>query len=170
MWTKAIGDVTVEVEAGATVIRVTNDVLYLDYSQLENLGKIIEAANDGGEWDGPYFVYDDVRDFSYEKAAEILLRKEVVFVGMGQEGYARTRLIVGCNDVFAWATADGEEIPAYSLEELYNLYEKDGFWGIVRWCAIRRNMKPQKPVITKMKTAGKWDEIMESLPENKWGE
>lgn len=36
-------------------------------------------------------------------------------------------------------------------------------FGPAKWCAIKRNIKPQAPVIEAMKKAGVWDERMDAL-------
>jgi hypothetical protein len=44
--------------------------------------------------------------------------------------------------------------------------KKEPRWGAAKWCAIRRDQKPQPPVIRRMKEDGVWDDVMESLGEN----
>ena len=33
-----------------------------------------------------------------------------------------------------------------------------------RWCCLRRNMRPQPPVLRSMQAAGVWDDALEALP------
>lgn len=73
---------------------------------------------------------------------------------------------VNCNDIFAWACADAEELPYEEIENVYRLWRADPNWGAAKWCAIRRKQKPQGPVIDAMKKAGSWDDIMENLGPN----
>ena len=121
------------------------------------------------KWDGAYLLMPDgERYFWHDKAAEILLREEELFVAFGDKGYERTELMAICNDVFAWGTADAEPLPAYSLEEFYLLWKEDERWGPIKWCCVHRNEQPQSPVARDMRKAGKWDETMERLPPNTW--
>jgi hypothetical protein len=72
---------------------------------------------------------------------------------------------VNCNDIFAWGCADAEDLPYAEIENLYRLWRADPAWGVAKWCAIRRKLQPQGPVIDAMKKAGSWDHIMENLIE-----
>ncbi len=38
----------------------------------------------------------------------------------------------------------------------------------MKWICIKRNQKPQKPIVDSMKRLGVWDETMEVLPLNKY--
>ena len=71
-----------------------------------------------------------------------------------------------CNDIFAWACADGEDLPLDEVSNLYRMWEKDSKWGSAKWCCYRRKEKPQGPVVEAMKGDGSWDEEMEKLSEN----
>jgi hypothetical protein len=75
-------------------------------------------------------------------------------------------LFVLCNDVFAWACADAEDLPLNEVENLYKLWKAEGHNGATKWCCFRWNEKPQKPVADLMKQDGVWDEKMEALPDN----
>ncbi len=68
-----------------------------------------------------------------------------------------TALFVGCNDVFAWACSDAEELPYHEIENLYAMWRKDPMWGPAVWCIIRRKQMPQKPVERDIRAAGIWD-------------
>lgn len=70
-----------------------------------------------------------------------------------------------CNDVFAWGCADVEELPYSEIMPLWRAWKADKVWGTAKWCCRQRNMKPQQPVIRRMKEAGVWDEAMEALPD-----
>lgn len=76
----------------------------------------------------------------------------------------KMHMYVNCNDVFAWGCADAEDI---SLDELkrYQQLSKTK-WGDVKWVCIKRNEKPQYPMIWDMHKDGEWDEQMEALPDN----
>lgn len=78
-------------------------------------------------------------------------------------GGSTTLLYVNCNDIFAWGCADAEDLPTSEIGNLYKMHIADPSWGSAKWCCIRRNTKPQDPVIKYMKEAGVWDEKMEAL-------
>ena len=87
-----------------------------------------------------------------------------------------------CNDVFAWGSADAETVQSvetiydedtydYKGDKLYlhtllKAYLEEGYQGVVKWCCIKRNERPQEPVEQKLRESGCWDDIMELLPEN----
>ncbi len=77
-------------------------------------------------------------------------------------------LFVNCNDVFAWACCDAEEVAMRELRALYTAWTANRTWGPARWCCIKRNQKPQRPVEQAMREAGAWDDVMDALPENEY--
>lgn len=77
-------------------------------------------------------------------------------------------LFVLCNDVFAWGCADAEEITLDEVPNLFELHEKNPKFGSVQWVCVKRNEKPQNPVVKWMKDHDGWNEVMESLPENQY--
>ncbi len=113
---------------------------------------------------------DGTKEFIEELALIELLQEDILFAGFGKNGYIRTELLVGCNDIFAWGVADCEKLPIYELEDLYKMYKLDIKWGVVKWCCIHRKSKPQEPIVTDMKKDNVWNEIMESLPDNIYGQ
>ena len=76
---------------------------------------------------------------------------------------ATLTLYVNCSDLFAWGCADAELLSWDELPE-YLEFQKRGESDL--WCAIKRQMQPQPPVIKRLKEAGKWDERWEALPAN----
>ena len=64
---------------------------------------------------------------------------------------------VNCNDVFAWASADAEEMFYEDLEDVYTHWEKDPSWGPAVWCIKKRNLMPQRPVYEAIMKAGIWN-------------
>lgn len=120
----------------------------------------------------PYFEFES--KISHEKITSFLdtiavaemLIADILFVGWGDIGYERTELLVICNDIFMWGSADYEKLPAYEIQKCYEMWKADPNWGAIKWCCIHRNLKPQNPVVKDMKRDGVWDEIMENLPEN----
>ena len=78
------------------------------------------------------------------------------------------------SDIFAWGCADAEYIECNDGEtpnEIVNLYklgkEKGGFWGLVEWACLKRNLQPQKAVKDDMIKANQWTDELENLPINK---
>jgi hypothetical protein len=82
--------------------------------------------------------------------------------------YISERWLVMCNDIFAWGCADAEYIDDEEFDNLYAMWYNDMEWGGARWCCIKRNEKPQLPVVKLMKEAGSWDDVLEALPENQY--
>ena len=66
-------------------------------------------------------------------------------------------IFVNCNDVFAWACADAEEMTHDELESVYEHFEKDPVYGTVVWCIKKRQQMPQAPVYDDIQKAGIWD-------------
>lgn len=113
--------------------------------------------------------------FQEDKALALLLINEVVFLnsnwwmkehGWPEDACNSTALCVNCNDTFAWGCADAEPMLYDDLETVFNMWKADNRWGADKWCAIKRNQKPQPPVIEAMKKDGSWDETMENLGAN----
>ncbi len=76
-------------------------------------------------------------------------------------------LFVNCNDTFAWACADAECICEDEIEDLY-VFCKMYKFGSDRWVCLKRNEKPQKPLVDMMKKENEWDELMENLLDNQY--
>lgn len=77
-------------------------------------------------------------------------------------------LFLNCNDVFAWACADAEDVSYDELPELFRLYEVNSYCGPTQWVCVKRNQKPQKLIIDWLKLKNGWNEVMEALPENRY--
>lgn len=111
--------------------------------------------------------------FDNEMALGLLLLGGVVFCNQRKyqeiDGIVKdstTVIFMLCNDVFMWGCADGEALLNYEIESLFRMWHADKQWGPVRWVCIKRQEKPQGPIVRDMKIAGAWDEVMEALPEN----
>jgi len=110
--------------------------------------------------------------FDNESALAVLLRDGILFCNSrdvyykGEKSGTTIVLYVLMNDVFCWACADAEDLLEDEIQSLYDYHIKDRRWGSVRWCSIKRNQKPQAPIVKYMKEEGSWDEVMENLPEN----
>jgi hypothetical protein len=83
-----------------------------------------------------------------------------------------TCIYVGCNDVFAWACADGESIRNSDgglnseIISLYKLWKENNLYGPVKWVCVKRNQQPQPPLKKMMQDAGYWDNTLETLRAN----
>lgn len=115
----------------------------------------------------------DTQEFEEEMALALLLANGVVFLNsLWWEKECPERIqnaiavAVNCNDIFAWACADAEQLPYDQIETLYRMWKADERWGPAKWCCLKRKEKPQKPVIDAMKKDGAWDEQMEALGKN----
>lgn len=64
---------------------------------------------------------------------------------------------VNCNDLFYWGCADSEDI---TIEELPALARE----GSTLWCCKKRNLRPQVPIVKRMKESGEWTEEFEAFP------
>lgn len=111
--------------------------------------------------------------FEKEAALAHLLINDVIFLNSfhyektwPEKPRALTALLVNCNDIFAWACADAQELPFEQIEPLYRMWRKDPIWGSAVWCMIQRNEMPQAPVAKAIKKAGIWDLAALKLGEN----
>ena len=126
------------------------------------------------EW-GPQFPHKPPTELMFEKdkAMARLIAEDLVFLGSAyyekewpEDARRSTILCVNCNDIFAWGCADAEPVFLDEIRSLYDHWIADRCWGTAKWCAIKRNQKPQPPVIEMMKKQGSWDGQMEVLGEN----
>lgn len=92
-----------------------------------------------------------------------MLNDHVIFLNYDTEKPGQYSLDVNCNDLFYWACADAEPLPFDQIEQVYVAWKLGGY-ALDKWTCHRRNLRPQVPVVTKMKEAGEWDDEMESLP------
>ena len=125
--------------------------------------------------------------FDTEEALAYLFREGIVFANSRPyitnpwepkekhiTGESTLCVFVLCNDVFAWGTADAENITAtedvdIETNELYRLMTyvlENKVWGGTKYACWKRNLQPQKPVINRLKSEGIWDEWWEALPTN----
>lgn len=109
--------------------------------------------------------YDIKSMFEEDMVAE-LLQNNILFISGCKESLT---LFVGCNDLFAWESVDGEDIKYSEVEELYKIWRRDKVWGVEKWCCKKRNQRPQIPVEKKMREDKVWDDVMEGLPLNTKG-
>jgi hypothetical protein len=125
-------------------------------------------------YDGKKEVY-----FDEEQAILQLLTEEILFSNYRTHSSDDKKLtndgktivlFLNCNDVFAWACADAEDVS--SIEELKSLYdycEKYGAWqGSTIWVCMKRNQKPQRSLEKMLKDNNAWPIEVEKLQENKY--
>lgn len=55
-----------------------------------------------------------------------------------------------CNDVFAWACADCEEIQSKDLPDLKQAIEDADYYGPTLWSVRKRGQNPQKPLLDRL--------------------
>ena len=80
------------------------------------------------------------------------------------KGEPTTVLYVLCNDLFWWATADAERLPNSEIGRLYKMHMANKQYGADKWCCLRRKLRPQVPIVERMKKDGFWDAELEALP------
>lgn len=123
-----------------------------------------------------YFDINGKQEIDEEAAIAQLLDDGVLFANGrdylnedGSKGGRTIVLFVNCSDVFAWGCADAEDVTYDELPDLFKQHmETPKGYGSIRWCCIKRNEKPQAPMIQLMKKNGVWDEVLEKLPDNRY--
>jgi hypothetical protein len=110
--------------------------------------------------------------FEVDKALAVLLAEDVIFLNTNwwektwpEDAKKTFAVCVNCNDIFAWACADAEQVLYDDVESIYKYYKKDPVWGTAIWCILKRNMMPQHPVYRDMVKAG-WQLDLMELPPN----
>lgn len=112
-----------------------------------------------------YYKEDEEPEIDLENFLAHLLSKDIVFLNTHwweddwpEKAKKTISIIVNCNDIFAWACADGEELLGEDdIDTFWQYYSKDPDWGPVVWCIRKRNMLPQKPVYDDIQKDGIWD-------------
>ena len=66
-----------------------------------------------------------------------------VIIDFVDEEFSNLVVAVGCNDTFAYASADAEDIPPGREHEVRAMHEKYGDEGVIAWCAKERSVEPQ---------------------------
>ena len=78
-------------------------------------------------------------------------------------------VFVNCSDVFAWGTADREEIHSEAdLKRLVAHLRRDPVYGSLKWACQTRNEQPQAPWVERLKEVGAWTKQLDSLPPNRY--
>jgi len=118
-----------------------------------------EDGNITVEWE-----IDGDREFEKELALSVLLMERIVFINnfwwmkdWDEEQKNHFSINVNCSDVFAWGAADAEDLKFNELEDLFQHYKKDHYWGAAIWCIKKRGYMPQKPVYDSIQKEGIWN-------------
>jgi hypothetical protein len=125
-----------------------------------------------------WFDIDGKKVADHEAMAAHFLEENILFLsshkyvcGEPDDMISKSETLIlhlNCSDVFAWAFADGENVSYDELPELFALYESNPKCGTIQWVCMKRNQKPQAPIVKYMKENNGWNEVMEALPENKY--
>ena len=65
-----------------------------------------------------------------------------VIIDFVDEEFSNLVVAVACNDIFAYASADAEDIPPGREHEVRSIYDKHGWPGVIAWCAKERGREP----------------------------
>ena len=106
--------------------------------------------------------------------AEMLAAGSLLFVAGDSGPFFQTEsgdkqaatIHINCNDLWAWGCADEIPLPKDEIGSFYKAWKAEGKWETTKWCCVRENLQPQKPIRNDMKTDGAWDDVMKSLPKN----
>jgi len=103
-------------------------------------------------------------EFDNEKALGMLLLDGTISLYDDTEyTNGEIKLWINCNDVFAWACADAEDVHYDDIESIYKSWLADKKCGGIKWAIRKRGMPPQEPMVDLFKENGCWDEEMESI-------
>jgi hypothetical protein len=71
--------------------------------------------------------------FSVEDSRKLLEQANLFFYNSDEEEYKECYQMLNMNDVWAWACADGQEVPDDKLQEVADLFWRYGNCGILYW-------------------------------------
>lgn len=93
------------------------------------------------------------KNFDDSRALAELLYHEVCYTNCHwyekewpKEAQEIISIYVNCGDVFAWGCADSEDLKDTELKNLWQMWNKDHYYGPMVWACIQRNEMPQKSV------------------------
>lgn len=97
-------------------------------------------------------------DISKEEALAEMLAADGLLFGPDDD---MPGIEINCNDLFYWACADSEPLPEDDILPFYRAWKagKD-----TEWVCVRRNLRPQVPIVERMKERGEWTDVLEALP------
>jgi hypothetical protein len=124
------------------------------------MAKIIDEAH--------YLLFEGTAneriEFVNEDALAYLLEKEIIFLNCHhwkkdwpEEARKTLSVFVNCDDVFAWACADAEELNMDELEDLFDHAKQDDVYGPIVWCCKKRNEMPIRPHREHIQRSGLWN-------------
>jgi hypothetical protein len=112
----------------------------------------------------------------YEKLKELhrmqaeLSNNDIAFWGSDwnvKHEFIGIKFCVICSDVFAWGTADAEELKDDELKFVYNIYIKYKEIGVAAWCSLKRNkLEPQEAYLEQHKDFFKIRDEIEKMQIN----
>ena len=114
-------------------------------------------------WDSKQFPGKPPIEIIFEpaKALALLLLNEVCFVNSfyyeetwPDRAKEATNVFVNCNDTFAYACADAEDLPYKQIKPLYEMWKKNPVWGPVAWAVMQRKERPIEPVVRGLVESG----------------
>ena len=94
-----------------------------------------------------------------EEILEALLSGNHVFL-IDDDVNCRIGFAVTCNDLWAWGSADYEELPYDEIENCYRL-------GPITWACVRRGVRPFPECEAAMRANDEWNEALEVLPRGR---
>ena len=104
------------------------------------------------------------QDVEAEEILALLLAQNIVFLNTHwnkkdwpEDARTSIRILVNCNDTFAWACADAEPVRKDQLLDLWSYVAKDPCYGQIVWCIIQRKQMPQEPMAKAIMKTGLWD-------------
>lgn len=119
-----------------------------------------------------YFIELDGKEYCDEELAlSRLLEDDVILANcrdytfQGEKAGTTTILFVISSDVFVWGCADADDLPHKEIGTLLKMHLTEPY-GVIKWLCLKRNEKPQDPIVENMKKDGAWDDQMEALPDN----
>lgn len=114
---------------------------------------------------GEYFDEDlAIAELLYNGVCFVNIRK---YLGLDSRPLGMTVVVFAlCNDAFAYACADAEEID--DVEALWRAWNAAGDHGVVRWIASKRRTRPLPQIERWMREDGSWTPELDALPT--WGQ
>ncbi len=80
----------------------------------------------------------------------VYLYCEGVIIDFAGEQFKDLEVAIPCNDTFAYASADAEEIPEGREHEVRTIYDNYSWPGVIAWCAKERGVEPLAAFLKQM--------------------
>ena len=117
------------------------------------------------------FVEGNALDFLEKRIRFIRMPATIIYEDDNGNENKITGIAFALNmgDVFYWGCADLEYLPYNEIENIFNCcFDEKGMYlpfGDMKWCCLKRGMRPQEEWVKRIKEQGYWDDKWESLPE-----